>query len=111
MKIRLNVARGMLVLLGLFVTHANADVKMGQKAYLKECKRCHGNGTKGAAMKTQAEWEAAFADNAKLFRAWHKDDVKAMKLINSEKFEKSAPHLKDFLYYYGADSGNVPSCG
>jgi hypothetical protein len=75
------------------------------------CKRCHGNGTKGAAMKTQSEWEEAFENDAKLFTEWHKDTPKAMKLIESKKFKKLAPHLKDFLHYYGSDSGNVPSCG
>lgn len=100
-----------LILLGLFSSSANADVRKGQKAYLKECKKCHGNGTKGAAMKTQGEWEDAFANDAAVFKAWHKNDEKAMKFINSKKFEKLAPHLKDFLYEYGSDSGNVPSCG
>lgn len=97
--------------LSLFSTAANADIKKGQKAYLKKCKRCHGNGTKGAAMKTQKEWEHAFENDARIFRAWHKDDKKAMKFIDSKKFKKLAPHLKDFLYEYGSDSGNIPSCG
>jgi len=100
-----------MVLLGLFSTTANADVRKGQKAYLKMCKKCHGNGTKGAAMKTQAEWQEAFDNNAALFKSWHKNDEKANELVNSKKFEKLAPHLKDFLYEYGSDSGNVPSCG
>jgi len=100
-----------LIALGLFSTAANADVKKGQKVYLKKCKTCHGNGTKGAAMKTQKEWEDAFAGDAKIFRDWHKDDKKAMKYIDSSRFKKDAPHLKDFLYEYGSDSGNVPACG
>jgi len=99
------------VALGLISTAANADIKKGQKAYLKNCKKCHGNGTKGAAMKKQSEWTAAFEKDAKIFKEWHKDDPKAMKFINSKKFEKLAPHLKDFLYEYGSDSGNIPSCG
>ncbi len=99
------------MVLGLFATAVNADIKKGQKAYLKKCKKCHGNGTKGAAMKTQKEWEHAFENDATIFRDWHKSDTKAMKFINSKKFKKLAPHLKDFLYEYGSDSGNIPSCG
>jgi len=111
MNKRASVLLTALVMLGLFSTAANADVKKGQKVYLKKCKKCHGNGTKGAAMKTQAEWDAAFKDNAKIFRDWHKNDQNAMKYIDSSKFEKDAPSLRDFLYFYGSDSGNVPACG
>lgn len=100
-----------LIALGLFSSVANADIKKGQKAYMKKCKRCHGNGAKGAAMKTQKEWKRAFENDAKIFKEWHKGDQKAMKLINSRRFKKLAPHLKDFLYEYGSDSGNIPSCG
>lgn len=88
----------------------SADIKKGQKAYLKQCKKCHGNGTKGAAMKTQQEWKAAFADENAGFKAWHKG-TKGEKYANSKKFKKYSEHLKDFLYEYGSDSGNVPSCG
>ena len=42
----------------------------------------------------------------------HYDVVKIEADIEAfEKFKKYAPHLKDFLYEYGNDSGNVPSCG
>ncbi len=89
---------------------AMADVKKGQKSYLKMCKKCHGNGTKGAAMKSQDEWEEAFEDDAKIFKEWHAG-TKAEKFVNGSKFAKYAEDLKDFLYEYGNDSGNVPSCG
>lgn len=110
MKKSSSIALGALMVTCVLTTGANASVKTGQKAYMKTCKKCHGNGTKGAAMKTQAEWNKAFEDNAKLFREWHKNDPKAMKFIDSKKFEKYAPHLKDFLYEYGSDSGNIPAC-
>ena len=93
-----------------FTSTLSADIKKGQKAYLKQCKKCHGNGTKGAAMKTQDEWEAAFTDENAGFKVWHKG-TKGEKYANSKKFKKYAPHLKDFLYEYASDSGNVPSCG
>jgi cytochrome c553 len=96
--------------LALSIIPAQADIKKGSKAYLKQCKKCHGNGTKGASMKSQAEWEEAFADNAKVFKKWHAG-TKGERYVNSKKFTKFAPHLKDFLHEYGNDSGNVPSCG
>ncbi len=102
-----------LVILALILgtTSASADVKKGQKLYLKKCKKCHGNGTKGAAMKSQDEWEEAFEDNAALFIKWH-EGTKAEKFVKGDKFKtKLAPDIKDFLYEYANDSGNVPSCG
>ena len=93
-----------------FAPNLSADIKKGQKAYLKQCKKCHGNGTKGAAMKTQDEWAAAFANDGAGFKVWHKG-TKGEKYANGKKFKKYAGHLKDFLYEYGSDSGNVPSCG
>lgn len=100
----------MLLALVLGVTSAQAEIKKGQKAYLKQCKKCHGNGTKGAAMKTQVEWATAFENDAAVFKKWH-EGTKGEKYVNSKKFKKYAPHLKDFLYQYANDSGNVPSCG
>lgn len=105
-----SLAMAALVALGMFAGTANADIKKGQKAYLKQCKKCHGNGTKGAAMKTQDEWEEAFADDASLFIEWHKG-TPGEAYSKGKKFNKYAPDLKDFLYEYGSDSGNVPSCG
>ena len=111
MKKSTSILLASVVALGMFASTANADIKKGQKAYLKQCKKCHGNGTKGAAMKTQEEWEEAFEDDAYIFIEWH-EGSKAEKFVNSKKFQKKyAPHLKDFLYEYGSDSGNVPSCG
>ncbi len=99
-----------IVALGMLSTAANADIKKGQKAYLKTCKKCHGNGTKGAAMHTQDEWEELFEDNGKLIIEKHAGD-KSEAFFKGEKFQGLAPDLKDFLYEYGSDSGNVPSCG
>lgn len=102
----------MLVVLAMLIsiTSAQADVKKGQKAYLKQCKKCHGNGTKGSSMKTQDEWAAAFENDGALFKKWHAG-TKGEKYTKSKKFTKYAPHLKDFLHKYASDSGNVPSCG
>jgi cytochrome c2 len=100
-----------LVILSVGLSSLHADIKKGQKIYLKKCKKCHGNGTKGAAMKSQDEWEEAFEDDAEIFIEWHKGS-KAEKFVQGKKFKtKHAPNLKDFLYEYANDSGNVPSCG
>jgi cytochrome c553 len=99
-----------MVALGLMSTSLSADIKKGQKTYLKKCKKCHGNGTKGASMHTQDEWEELFEDNAAMIIEQHKG-TKGEKYFNGKRFGKKAPHLKDFLFEYGSDSGNVPSCG
>jgi cytochrome c2 len=108
-----SVALASLFAVSALTTFASADIKKGQKYYLKDCKKCHGNGTKGAAMLDQDEWADMFADDAEEIKATHEDseNKKAIKYFNSKKFKKHAPHLKDFLYEYGADSGNVPACG
>ena len=96
--------------LGFLATTAQADINKGQKGYLKKCKKCHGNGTKGASMKTQGEWNELFEDGAMLIIEKH-EGSKAQKWFEGDAFKKLAPHLKDFLHQYGSDSGNVPSCG
>jgi len=110
MKKSTSILLSSLVALGMLSTAANAEVKKGQKAYLKQCKKCHGNGTKGAAMKTQDEWEELFEDDAQMLIKIHEGD-KSEKYFNGKKFKKYSPHLKEFLIEYGSDSGNVPSCG
>jgi len=110
MKKQTSVLMAAIVALGMMSTSASAEIKKGQKTYLKKCKKCHGNGTKGAAMQTQASWAAYFDNGAKKIIEAHKG-TKAEKYFNGKRFGKKAPHLKDFLWQYGSDSGNVPSCG
>ncbi len=110
MKKSTSILLSSLVALGMLSTTANADIAKGGKAYLKMCKKCHGNGAKGAAMHTQAEWEALFADDGEMIIKAHEGD-KSEKLFNGKKYKKYSPHIKDFLFEYGSDSGNVPSCG
>lgn len=113
LKKSVSIALASIFAISTLTSTVSADVKKGQKYYLKDCKKCHGNGTKGAAMLDQDEWEEMFANENEEMIATHEDseDKKAIKYINSKKFKKHAPHLKDFLYEYGADSGNVPACG
>ncbi len=103
-----NVARlAIATLLGLAVlsTSASADVKKGQKIFLKKLKApCGFNGAKFARLHTQDEWEAikgAGKFKAETLRICPK--AKKMK-------EKYVPDVYDFVYEYAKDSGRVPSC-
>lgn len=98
------------VAFGMMATNASADIKKGQKTYLKSCKTCHGNGTKGAAMHTQAEWEDLFANGGANIIKKHAG-TKGETYFGGEGFKGSSQDLRDFLFEYGSDSGNVPSCG
>jgi cytochrome c553 len=110
MKKQTSVLMAAIVLLGMMFTTASAEIKKGQKTYLKKCKKCHGNGTKGSAMQTQDQWAKFFNNGAAKIIEAHKG-TKAEEYFNGKRFKKKAPHLKDFLWQYGSDSGNVPSCG
>ncbi|WP_309497053.1 cytochrome C [Sulfurovum sp.] len=89
----------------MLTSTASADVKKGQKLYLKKLKApCGISGAKFAHKHTQDEWEAIheagkFADEVKKICP----KVKKVK-------EKYVPHIYDFAYEYAKDSGNVPSC-
>jgi len=93
-------------LLGLAVlsTAASADVKKGQKIYLKKLKAaCGFSGAKFAHKHTQDEWEnikEAGKFNAETSKICPKAKLKA-------KYEND---VYDFSYEYAKDSGNVPSC-
>jgi cytochrome c5 len=98
-----------IVAVSTMVSTVSADIKKGQKDYLKTCKNCHGNGTKGAAMHTQDEWDELFANGgAKIIKA-HAND-KSSAFFNGDGFKNQAQDLRDFLFEYGSDSGNVPIC-
>ncbi len=92
-----------------FFSAAQADAKKGQKLYLKACKACHGNGTKGAAMHSQAEWTKLFENDAAGMVEAHKG-TKGEKKMSPKFFKKRGQHIFDFLHEYANDSGNVPSC-
>jgi cytochrome c5 len=98
------------VAVGMISTTVSADDKKGQKAYLKTCKNCHGNGTKGAAMHTQDEWDDLFAKGGASIVKKHAG-TKAEPYFNGDAFKDQSQDLRDFLFMYGSDSGNVPSCG
>jgi len=103
------VALAASLVMALGATHAMADTQKGQKFYLKTCKQCHGTGTKGAAMHTQAEWDEVFANDGEKFIKGHEGVDGAERMLKF--FPKIKDDLYDFLHFYGKDSGNVPSCG
>ncbi|WP_455757274.1 cytochrome C [Sulfurimonas sp.] len=96
-----------MLLLSIGATTANADVKKGQKLFLKKLKSgCGIAGNVMAHKHTMAEWkkynnDGKMADAIKEICPKVKD--KALK-------EKYLPHYFDFFHEYAVDSGNVPSC-
>ena len=93
-------------LLGVAVlsTTATADVKKGQKLYMKKMKAaCGFSGAKFAQKHTQDEWEAI--NGAGKFKEEAEKICPGLKLK-----DKFVPHIYDFSYEYASDSGNVPSC-
>lgn len=95
--------------IGVMSTSASADIAKGQKWYTKNCKECHGTGTKGAAMHTQEEWDTLFANDGEVIIQKH-IGTKAETYFKEDKFKDQGRHLRDFLFEYGSDSGNVPAC-
>jgi len=90
--------------MALFSTTASADVKKGQKLYMKKMKAsCSFTGAKFAGKHTQDEWEA--------INSAGKFAEEAAKICPGLKLkDKYVPHIYDFSYEYASDSGNVPSC-
>jgi cytochrome c len=110
MKNQMSVLIGILFIFGFASTSIASGIQKGQKTYFKKCKICHGNGTQGSSMQTQSKWTKLFNNNAeKIIKAHNNTDAK--EYFNGERFIKRAPYLKEFLWQYGSDSGNVPSCG
>lgn len=105
----MNIRTTALILSFIVVPTLFTGYSQGQRTYLMQCKQCHGNGTKGAALKQQNEWEVLFADKAALLKELH-EATEATAYFRGTYFQKAAPGLHDFLYYYASDSGNVPIC-
>lgn len=90
-------------------TSIAAEVAKGQKWYTRDCKECHGDGGKGASMKTQDEWNELFAKNGSMIIKKH-NETKAKPYFEGESFQDHSKSIRDFLFEYGSDSGNVPAC-
>lgn len=90
---------------GLVTSPVFADVNKGQKIFIKIMKKpCGMNGGEMAKKHTQEEWKA-IQDAGNLNEELLKQCPDAAPLKDSY-----VPHVYDFLYYYGSDSGNVPTC-
>lgn len=90
---------------GLVVSPVFADVNKGQKIFIKVMKKpCGMNGGEMAKKYTQEEWKA-IQDAGSLNEELLKECPEAKPLKDSY-----VPHVYDFLYNYGSDSGNVPAC-
>lgn len=102
-----------LAFVALAASVAQADIKAGQKAYLKAFKTSFGmNGTKFAAEHTVEEWTALFADGAKGFiQEYGERFPQAQAVLNNPSMAQKLQDVGDFAKEYGRDSGNVPSCG
>ena len=90
-----------------------ADIKKGQKHYLKTFKsKFKINGTKFADLHTQDEWRELFANEGEGFiKEFSKDYPKSKKTLSNPKIWKKLQHVKDFAIEYANDSGVNPSCG
>jgi Spy/CpxP family protein refolding chaperone len=105
MKKVLSMVATALLITSVASTSMMASPAKGQKLYLKKLKKACGiNGAKMAGKHTQAEWE-------ELKEAGTLEDELKKQCPNLKDVkDKYLPDLFDFLYEYGSDSGNVPSC-
>lgn len=90
-----------------------ADVKKGQRHYLKSFKsKFKINGTKFAYLHTQDEWEVLFENEGEGFKKeFSVRYPKSRKTLANPKIWSKLQHVRDFAIEYANDSGNVPSCG
>jgi cobalamin-dependent methionine synthase I len=89
----------------LLSSTASADVKKGQKIYLKKLKApCNIGGATFAQKHTQDQWEEIY--EAGKFA----DEVKKLCPKVKKVKEKYIPDVYDFVYEYASDSGNIPAC-
>ncbi len=89
-----------------------ADADRGQKHYLKYLRPYFGyNGQEFAQQHLKVEWKRYFKNDAEKFvKKYSKKHPDSESFLNSEKFLKIAPHIKDFASKYAADSGEIASC-
>ena len=98
------------VVLTLTAVFSSASVFKGQNTYMKTCKSCHKSGGDLVKSHTQDEWEEFFDDHAKKLISVHKNNPKAIQVLESKRFKKNIRHLRQFFMKYASDSGNVPAC-
>ena len=99
--------------LGIILTfNVFADADKGQKYYLKYMRPyLEINGQEFASAYLKVEWKRMFKKDAKRFiKKYSKKYPEATEYLNSEDFQKIAPHIADFAIKYAADSGELASC-
>ena len=70
------------------------------------------NGSVFTAKFIAKEWENLFENNADGFKKEFSGATSKLdNLLNSEKFERIAPHIRAFAIHYSKDSGYSPHCG
>ena len=92
--------------------NASADVDKGQKYYLKYLRpHFEYNGQDFAAQHLKVEWKRLFKkDSARFIKEYSKKHPESKEFLESDKFQKIAPDVKDFAMKYAADSGELASC-
>lgn len=107
----MNPLRPALVLLSILLAGeacaADKALQNGQLTYLRQCKKCHGLGTRGATLKNQMQWDALFESGGIV--ALHAP-TKAAVYFRGATFQAASADLHTFLHHYASDSGNVPVC-
>lgn len=89
-----------------------ADSDRGQTYYLKFLRPYFEyNGQVFAQQHLKIEWKRYFKKDAERFiTKYSKKHPDAEQFLKSDKFQKIAPHIKDFATKYAADSGELPNC-
>ncbi|HUH42863.1 MAG: cytochrome C [Sulfurimonas sp.] len=93
----------------------NAAVYKGQKEFVKKCVKCHKAGQVFVSTKKKREWNVFMKNKGEKLAEIHmesKDEAAeaSREYFQSRAFTKNSKHLKDFLFEYAGDSGNVPAC-
>lgn len=97
----------------LTLATSSAAVYKGQKAFVKNCVKCHEEGQSFIATKKIREWKKVMGKKGQVLAELHLKEDKAKKSWNyfeSKKYTKDSKHLEQFLEEYAKDSGNVPAC-
>jgi cytochrome c1 len=102
--------KGIIITIVVLPIFLHASVFKGQREYMKNCKPCHGSGTKVVTLKKADEWDVFFKNNGEIIAKLHNSDKEAKQYFSSERFKRYSKHLLDFFRKYAADSGNVPAC-
>ncbi|HIQ28547.1 MAG TPA: cytochrome C [Sulfurovum sp.] len=106
MKNITKIALGSLIGLTLLTISTDAaSINKGQKIFSKKLKgACGFTGAKFAASFKQKEWE-------EIFKAGKMEEEARKLCPNIQVWEKKwEVNLFEFVYEYGADSGNEPAC-